>query len=87
MNIDVYYKVSRKVLEKKYPWINDIVITHDYDVDGDHVFGLEVHVDKDFKENEIFMDKHEVDVERDAKAIFDMMSPQRWQKFDRVRLF
>jgi hypothetical protein len=87
MDIDRFYLVVRKVLEKKYPWINDIVVTHDYDDDGRHLFGLEVHVDKKFRDSEVFMDKHEVDVEDDVKSMFDMMGPEKWEKFNRVTLF
>ena len=79
MDMDRFHRVISRVLEKKYPWINDIIVTHDYGEDGRHLYGLEVHADRDFVEGEVFMDKHELDVEDDVKSMFDMMGPERWE--------
>ena len=88
MDMDKFQHVVSKLLRKKYPWINDIIVTHDYDdEDGRHLYGLEVHADRDFVKSEVFMDKHEAEVETDAKSMFDMMGPNWWEKFDRVRIY
>ena len=83
MNLDMFYHVALTVLKKKYPWINDIVVTHTYDDFGRSVYGLKVQADSKFKEEEVFLDKYEDPIERDVKGIFNMLEPFN-ERFDRV---
>ena len=87
MNVDNLYYIIRKIVQKKYPWINDVVITHRYDDEDRFLYGVEIHADRKFKEQEIFMDRYEVEIEDELKSAFEMMGPERWERFDRVTIF
>lgn len=88
MDIDNLYYIGRKIIQRKYPWIDDLIFTHRYDDDTeDHLWSLEIFANKDFKEQEVFLDKHEVEIETEMKSLFNMIGPKDYEKFDRVTIF
>lgn len=88
MDIDNLYYIGRKIIQRKYPWIDDIIYIHRYDDNnGDHLWSMEIFAKEEFKKKEVFLDKYEVEIETEMKSLFNMIGPKDYEKFDRVTIF
>lgn len=73
----------RKVIEPKYPWIDDFVWTQFFH-DGYEYYSLEITPKEGFRKNNIFVDKYEVEIEKQMSSLFVMLGPEEHQKFYKV---
>ena len=85
MNIKLLYHVVRKVIEPKYPWIDDFVWTQFFD-DGYEYYSLEITPEEGFIKDKIFIDRYEVEIENQMKSLFEMLGPESHQKFYKVNI-
>lgn len=83
MNVKDLYNVVEKLIMKKYPWIVDFEWSTYFD-DGINYWTLEIFPSKEFRDEEIFMDKYEVEIEDEMKFLFKMLGPNSNERFDRV---
>jgi len=83
MNVKSLYYIVRKVIEPKYPWIDDFTWTQFYD-GGYEYYSLEIIPKKEFQEASIFVDRYEVEIEDEMKSLFNMLGPEGHQKFHKV---
>lgn len=85
MNIKSLYHIIRKVIEPQYPWIDDFVWTQFYD-GGYEYYILEITPKEGVKKADIFVDKYETQIGNEMKSLFDMLGPERYQKFYKVTI-
>lgn len=80
MDIKKLYYIVKKLILPKFPWIEDFVWLQFYS-EGVEYYSLEITANKEFAEQQVFMNKHEVEVEEEMKSLFNMLGPDNHQKF------
>ena len=83
MYIKLLYHIVRKVIEPKYPWIDDFVWTQFFHA-GFEYYSLEITPKEEFRKSEIFVDKYKTQIENEMKSLFAMLGPEAHQKFYKV---
>ena len=88
MDVKHLYYLGRKVIQKKYPWIDDLIFYHRYDnEDTIEYWSLEIWPKPGFREKEVFLDKYEAEIENEMKSLFSMLGPKSYEQFDKVTIW